>query len=262
MAKIIVLTDLHMTLNPRPGRPDPDARLAAALTHIEAHHADADALVLCGDLTHDGDRPAYERVRERLAETRLPVHPMLGNHDNRARFLATFPAVPVDPNGFVQRVVDLPGVRLILLDTLADFPVDDPRHHAGVLCDARLGWMSARIAEAGETPCILFLHHPPHDTGFPSMDAIKLVNGTAFYGRLAAHGNVVQLICGHIHRTISGSHRGVPFAVFKSPVGQMPMDLIGLDCHIENDDPAAYGILLVRPEGVLVHSEDYGLDQP
>ena len=258
MTKIVVFSDLHMRPAPPAGRPDPLASLERGLAHAVARQGDAEAVVFCGDLAHDGDAASYRRLKRLLEKTDLPIHPMLGNHDDRDTFRAVFPEVPTDPAGFVQRVVDLPGVRLVLLDTLHAAQPDDPLRHAGRLCPARLDWMEARLAETA-MPCIVFMHHPPHATGFPAMDRIALRDGAAFHDRLARHDHVRLLVCGHIHRTISGCHRGLPFCVFKSPVGQMPMDFETLDSSIECGEPAAYGILLSTPEGVIVHSEDYGL---
>lgn len=258
--KIIVFTDLHMAVTPRSGTPDPFASLRAGLDHVARYNADAERIILCGDLAHHGDEASYDLLRECLATSALPVHPMLGNHDDRAAFRRVFPDCPLDENGFVQRVIDLPEARLILLDTLAAPAEAGLQPHAGYLCAARLDWLSQHLGEASDKPALVFMHHPPHATGFASMDAIMLANGEAFYDLIERHGTVQQLICGHIHRTISGNHRGTPFAVFKSPVGQMPLDFDSLDCHIEVNEPAAYGILLLSEDGVLVHSEDYGLE--
>ncbi len=256
-SKIIVFTDTHMATNPRKGRPEPNARLAAGLKHVSTFNADADCIIFCGDLTHEGDALSYELLQSRLQDTALPVHLMLGNHDNRETFRYVFPDAPVDENGFIQQVIDLPDMRLVLLDTLFGPPYQYPESHAGYLCEARLAWLDRQLTQAADKPCCIFMHHPPHDTGFPAMDQIKLRNGEEFYACIARHSNVKHLICGHIHRTISGTHNGLPFSVFKSTVGQMPMQFTSLDSTVENDEPAAYGIVFFTPGGILVHTEDY-----
>lgn len=257
MSKIIVFTDTHMDINPRAGCPEPDARLAAGLKHVSTFNADADCVIFCGDLTHKGDEASYRKLKARLADLSLPIHLMIGNHDNRASFASVFPDAPTDENGFVQQVIDLPEVRLILLDTLLGPPYNYPESNAGLLCPDRLDWLDKQLVEAGAKPCIIFMHHPPHDTGFAAMDQIKLRNGEDFYACIARNSNVQHLICGHVHRTISGSHHGLPFSVFKSTVGQMPMVFDSLDSTLENDEPAAYGIIFANGDSVLVHTEDY-----
>ena len=37
----------------------------------------------------------------------------------------------------------------------------------------------------------------------------------------------------------------------------MPMNMDSLDVSLSVDEPAAYGILLTTPTGVIAHSEDY-----
>ncbi len=258
MSKVLVFSDLHMVPGECAEGPDPDARLAAALAHAARFNGESDLAVFCGDLAHDGDVASYTRLRARLARSGFRQALLLGNHDNRENFRAVFGEAGLDADGFVQGVADLPEARLIWLDTLAGPPYVHPEGHAGLLCAQRLAWLDARLAEA-DRPAIVFMHHPPHDTGFRAMDAIKLRDGAAFHDLIARHGTVRHIVCGHVHRTISGSHRGVPFSVFKGMLGQMPLVFDATDVHIAVDEPPAYGILLIGTEGVVVHSEDFGL---
>jgi len=257
--KFIVFTDLHMTVAPREGRPDPASRLRAGLAHALGAIGDAELILLCGDLTHRGDEASYRALRTVLEGAPIPVVPMLGNHDDRTAFLRVFPETPLDPDGFVQRVISLGTHRLITLDTLVVPRNGEPFTDAGELCPHRLAWLDAALAEAGDTPCIVAMHHPPHPTGFPSMDAIMLRNGGAFHDLIARHGTVRHLICGHIHRTISGTHRGTPYSIFKSPVGQMPLDFDTLDSSVECDDPPAFGIVVAGEDGITIHTEDFAV---
>lgn len=255
MDRILVLTDLHMTPEPPAGRPDPDARLAACLAHAAKAVPDASRIVLTGDLTDKGDIASYERLKVRLRDAHVPVQMLIGNHDNRAAFQSVFGQTFCDANGFVQSAFDLGDTRCLCLDTLFAPPYKYPESHCGLLCPARLSWLDAQLAKAPGR-VVIFMHHPPHDTGFRSMDAIQLRNGSAFHDMIAQHGNVALIVAGHVHRTISGSHRGTPFAVFKSPMMQMPLDFDGLNFHAECDEPPAIGILSLTPATVLVHSED------
>ncbi|SMY08433.1 phosphodiesterase [Flavimaricola marinus] len=258
MSRVVVLTDLHIRAEPEPGKPDADARLLSAIDHINRYQSDADLVIVTGDLAHSGERAAYDKLASHLTRLALPHVLMLGNHDNRAAFLDAFPQISPDENGHVQQVVDLPEARLICLDTLNGPPYSYPFSHLGVLCAERLAWLDAALSGT-DRPCILFMHHPAHKTGFAAMDAIMLMHGPAFYDRILAHGNVAHIVCGHVHRTISGSHRGVPFSIFKSLVGQMPMLFDLMDFHMETDEPPAYGLLMISDDGVVAHSEDFGL---
>ena len=90
------------------------------------------------------------------------------------------------------------------------------------------------------------------------MDAIKLLNSAVLLDRLR-QGGVSQLISCHVHRRTSGNARGVPWAVFKSCYHQIPMHLDDHSPSVSVDEPGAYGTLLLQPDGVIVHTEDFAL---
>ena len=92
MSKLIVMTDPHLV--PAPGQIiglDPAARLSQGLLHAAERHADADRLIIMGDLTNTGDATSYETLREALSKLPWPVTLMMGNHD--------IPGSPHRPNG-------------------------------------------------------------------------------------------------------------------------------------------------------------------
>ena len=258
MTKLIIFTDLHMVPE---GTTiiglDPGKRLAAGIDHVNRYHADADQVIVTGDLAHRADRASYERLKRELDKLTPPLAITIGNHDRRETFLDVFPETVTDENGFVQRVIDFDDCRVVLLDTLFAPPYDYPNSHAGLLCDLRMEWLDRQLETAGDRPVLLFMHHPPHATGFSGMDQIRLINEVEFYDLVKKRGNVLHIFAGHVHRTISGSSRGIPFSVFKSPVHQQPMPFEAPDASLSVDEPAAYGIAVMTDTGVLVHTEDY-----
>ena len=218
MTKLIIFTDLHMVPE---GQAiiglDPFKRLAAGIEHVNRYHADADRVIVMGDLAHRADQPSYERLKGLLDRLIPPLAITVGNHDNRETFLEVFPDVVPDEDGFVQQVIDFADCRAIILDTLFAPPYDYPRSHAGFLCTRRLAWLDRQLETAGNLPVLLFMHHPPHATGFTGMDLMRLINEVDFYDVVKRRGDVLHIFAGHVHRTISGSSRGIPFSVFKAP---------------------------------------------
>ncbi len=257
--RVAVFTDIHFTTAQPENGIDPVERFVTGLRHAIRFVPDIDHVVITGDLTNRGDLPSYQLLRKTLEEHETPVHLMIGNHDNRENFLEVFPETPIDDNQFVQRILDTPHGRLVFLDTLDAPPYDYPRSHRGFMCDKRLAWFDTRLEEAGKQGCIVFMHHHPHPVGFRAMDTINLTNGDAFYAIAKKHGNVRHISCGHVHRTISGSHHGIPFSLFKSTVGQMPMTFESMNFQIETDEPPAYGIIDITEDSIIVHTEDFGL---
>lgn len=255
MRQVLFLTDLHVT---PPGELiiglDPGARLARVLLRMQAHHADADHLVVMGDLAHFGTAEEYARLRELMRDLPWPVTYMLGNHDDRATFQAVFPKAPRDAAGFVQSVIKLPEVHVICLDSLE--PEAKPRH-SGTLCPDRLTWLRAALAEAPGVPKVVCIHHPPFETGFSGMDKIGLSNRDAVLEVIASAPEVGLVMAGHIHRTIMAQVRGLPMATLKSTCHQMPLMLGAEGSGHAVDEPGAYGILRVGTDGAMVlHTED------
>ena len=247
--KIIQLSDPHLMT---PGGllygSDPLARLDACLADIGQNHADAEMVVISGDLTNDGERAAYAALRDRLARFSQPCRLMLGNHDDRALFLEMFPDAAAE-QGFVQSVFDGTEGRLILLDTL------DSGHVEGRLCAARLEWLDERLQEAGNRPVVLFMHHPPFRIHMPVLDEVRLADADAFHDVLSRHDNVRHIFAGHVHRSIAGSWRGIPVSTLRSTNHQTALDFS--QSWSLGHEPPAYAVIFIDADGVIVHFHDF-----
>ncbi|KZD05991.1 phosphodiesterase [Oceanibaculum pacificum] len=251
--KLIHLTDTHFV---RAGEMlyglDPKARLDACIADINRNHGDADLAVITGDLTHFGDREAFQALRQSLDALTVPVQLIVGNHDTNAVFRDIFPEVPVDETGAVQSVRDMPAGRLIFLDTTK------AGTHAGWYDEARLDWLDARLAESGDSPVFLFMHHPPFPVGVPAMDRIGLMQRDLFGARMTPYlPRIRHLFFGHVHRPISGSWRGVPFSTLRAMNHQVWLDFSDAEGVPGSHEPPAYAIVLIAPEQVVIHFHDF-----
>lgn len=250
--KFVVLTDLHLVA---PGRRlyglDPRERLEAALTDIAAHHADADFLVITGDLAHGGDRAAYEMLRSALNGFPLPAHLLIGNHDDRATFRQVFPSAPTDENGFVQQVIKTAEGTIILLDT------NQSGTHSGAVCAQRLAWLERTLAENFGQPVFLALHHPPLPLGIPPMDAIALAEPEAFGNLVQQHGSVRAMFFGHVHRPIHGTWNGVPFFTQRGLNHQVALTLDAASGIPATLEPPCYSVATLNGPTMVVHTHDF-----
>lgn len=201
--KIIQLTDTHLV---PPGNLlyglDPADQLARAVNDIAERHADADLVVITGDLCNDGDPAAYSLLRQLVASLPCPVRLMLGNHDARPAFREAFPDHPCDEAGFVQSVLDTGHGRLLFLDS----------HELGFLggryCARRRIWLEKMLASAGAEPVTVFIHHPPVPDGLAHFANIGLHDAEAVLAPLRAFaGGVRHILFGHIHVPLAGVSR-------------------------------------------------------
>lgn len=166
--KFIHITDLHLVPpSHRLWGLDPFSRLDQCFADIMKHHGDAKFCAISGDLTERGEAESYRALQERLEKLQLPVHLMLGNHDDRANFLRVFNG-PLE-GGFVQHRLILDGQHFLFLDTLKGGPSS-----AGLYDGPRRSWLRDALATANGAPVYIFMHHPPFKIHHPLMDLIPL----------------------------------------------------------------------------------------
>ena len=139
-----------------------------------------------------------------IARLPIPVHITLGNHDDRAAFLSVFGPAFIGETGKVDKVIDIKGYRIILLDSAEPGRVD------GVLTQAQIAWLHARLAEAMDRPVIVVLHHNANALHIES-DNIRILEPDAFITALKTHPDIRQVIAGHVHLTSTATWRGLPF---------------------------------------------------
>lgn len=252
--KLIQITDLHLVVA---GNTlfdiDPSERLLLCLSDITRNHADADLVVITGDLAHNGETAAYQVLRKALETFPLPTRLLIGNHDDRANFRACFPDAPVDTDGFVQSAIETTDGRLLFLDTHA------PGTHEGHYCEKRRRWLAQQCDEAKGRAMYLFMHHPASRIAYRPMDELGLVDADAFLEVLRRR-NIRHIFAGHAHRPISGSWRGIPFSILRGLNHQVWLDFSvpeGIPCSLE---PPAYAVILIDDDNTIVHLHDF-LDQ-
>lgn len=240
---IAQISDLHIGADSLTPGDDNLNRLDAVLDHLEAMQARPDHLLVTGDLTEHGDEASYRLLGQRLAQCPFPAHLIPGNHDLRSGFRRAFPEA-ADADGFIQYVVETPSLRLILLDTLEE------GRHGGGFCQTRAAWLADRLDEAPDQPTLVALHHPPIDSGIVWMTTDPAEPWVARLRQaLAGRGNIVALVCGHLHRPITGMLDRAPVAV--APATAMPLALT-LE-PIDFDHPDQRPLVTDGPPSFAVH---------
>jgi 3',5'-cyclic AMP phosphodiesterase CpdA len=257
--KIIHISDIHLTI---PGElikdVDPHQRLRQVFEHVAQNHADADRIVITGDLAHWGEQPAYEALARVIADSPAPVRLMIGNHDVRQTFLDVFPDHVTDESGYVNHAEEIDGRHLIYCDTTM------PETHAGHLGPDRLRWIEARLQDAA-VGAYIFFHHHPGLVRLKSTDAIGMVaeDRAALLALLRTYRDRIRhLFFGHTHLTISGALAGVPFAGVRSTVHQ------GLPNFTDSGellggilDPY-YAVVFAEDDTTVVHQVPFTYDGP
>jgi 3',5'-cyclic-AMP phosphodiesterase len=176
---LVQLTDCHVVSGP--DGDEAAAALAEVVAAIRALPVAPAAVLVSGDLTHDGRPESYARVRELLAPLGGGLHVIPGNHDDRDALLDAFgPQDDAQAGPF----------RLLLVDTTI------PGRGGGQVD------VEALEARLDERETIVAMHHPPLRTGIKLIDDIGLraSDRPALEAMLARNPQVRRLVCGHVHR--------------------------------------------------------------
>ena len=179
----------------------------------EARAWGAQHLVLKGDMVDRASFDEYDLLGKVLAEAGLPTEAIPGNHEVKpyrevdpGPAFASLGLVPLDDG---LRTVDLPGLRLVLIDSTADG-----------LHGARVDHVVPRLGDALDGhPALVVLHHhllsvpvptfwPP---GVPSPAAKRLIRA------VAAASPAAIVASGHSHRHRATRHGHVVVTETGSP---------------------------------------------
>lgn len=256
---LVQITDTHIRQAGRLAynRVDTAAGLRVTIESVLALKQAPAAVVVSGDLVDFGRPVEYQRLRDLLSPLTMPVYLMPGNHDDRDQLRASFadhpwldrPVRTSDCAAAIQYSVRIGPLHLLTLDTVA------PGQSHGELCDARLDWLEARLADCAGEPVIVAMHHPPFTTLIGHMDDIGLKTGGKRLARIiSGHPNVERILCGHLHRGIDVRFGGTIACTTPAPAHQVTLDLAADAKSTFTMDPPGFRVVAWTPAtGVVSH---------
>ena len=244
---IAQMTDIHIGFDPDEKPEEYNrVRFRATLARILEGPNRPDMLVLSGDITDNGDLDSFEKTAALLAECPFPVWPMVGNHDTREALVAAFPHVRLEGE-FLHYAVEAEGMRILLLDTL------ESGRHGGAFCQARAAWLTAQLDAAPDTPTLIFMHHPPVVSGIEWMDPAPDEAWIQRFGSVVeGRRQILAIHCGHLHRPLATTFRGIPLHVTPSVAPLVAMDLRPIDKHV----PDGRDLITTEPPTYAIHRWD------
>lgn len=191
--QVIQLSDPHVDYR----FPQKASAFARAVAHVNTMPVLPDAVLITGDCVEHGLPEEYALFEELLRALRVPAFLVPGNHDDRAALMQLCPPPAGHLPGFMQYVVEDFPLRLIGLDT------HRPGHGGGELDRARLDWLDAQLREGPDRPTLIFMHHPPVQTGLHVMDGLDLRGREELCHLLLEHPQVLRVVAGHLHMSLT-----------------------------------------------------------
>lgn len=248
---IAQITDLHIDdgspgVNPLKG--DTRQRLVRTVSYLNGLAPRPDLALITGDLTDFGTSAEYGAARTILDRLEMSSFVIPGNHDRRDEFRRAFADHRYLPrDGFLHYVVDDYPLRLIGLDTVV------PGQEHGALCDARLGWLADRLSEDTAKPTLIFMHHPPFETGMPQLDEVNCGGGDRMAEIVARHHNVEGIVCGHLHRATNVRFGGTVAVSVPAVAPELALILSSPARPDYIPSPPQLGLHLLGAAGMVTH---------
>jgi Icc protein len=223
--RIAQISDLHVK-SPGSlayGRVDTAKSLERCVAALNEFKPEPDFVVISGDLADTPLIEEYDHLERLLGELKLPFAAVPGNHDSRDLMRSAFPEVRyASAVGPLNQSINLDQVDLILLDSSV------PGKPHGELETSTLHWLDTMLESGGDRPALLFLHHPPFETGIWHMDRQNLVNSGELAPIVKRHPRVQLIATGHVHRATATMFAGVQTTICPAPNHAVDLDLVHL----------------------------------
>lgn len=222
---------------------DTNQHLRETVRRLNALSPRPDFVLGTGDLVDHGTVEEYLHLKEILSELQMPIYLTVGNHDDRGPFREVFgdqEYLRGVSGPFLNYAFDAGDVRLIGFDTAV--------HGVsyGEACEERTAWLDAELSRHPDRPTVVFMHHPPFETGIWWMDAIRLRGSSRLAEVVRRHRQIRRIWCGHLHRSIFSEWAGVLCSISPSTAHHVSLDI----------DGTAFMEMLLEPRAFHLHKID------
>jgi Icc protein len=253
--RIAHLADFHL-----PGSADkmvngvkPQANLLQAADALRKQVPAPELIVLGGDLLDNGEHDSYQAVADTFGQA--SVHLALGNHDSLAGLRKTWPpAKAPDFQGYYS--FDFKGLHVVILNSSV------AGKEFGRLDERQLLWLNEDLHQSNLKPVLIFLHHPPFETGIAWLDKVKLANAESFWEIIPPYAqNILGVFSAHLHLQYTCTRRGVLAAGCPAVSWQFSGNADAARAALSSEPPG-FNLLDVHDRKVAVRTVRFPLPRP
>lgn len=231
-AVIAHLSDTHLLAGGAhlAGLIDTEAHLRDTAGRLAVAAADADVIVVSGDIADLGEPGAYALAREILepvaAAIGAPIVWTAGNHDERPAMRAALdlPGAPLDP---IDSVLEVAGLRVVALDSSL------PGWHHGGFDEGQVARLADALADPPPLGVVLVMHHPPLPYRSGLMRLLEFRDEPQLAETIGG-ADVRAILSGHLHINGSGTFAEIPVVLagatsYADDLGGPPPAMHGID---------------------------------
>jgi Icc protein len=185
MKKLLHISDCHIDKNPNIMGVDSQKNLHRIVDKIST--IKADALLISGDLSHNGNLQSYQIIQKIIQPIQIPTLIFAGNHDNLHH---------------LNKVFNNERLHAYLLGKWAIIHIDSVQIQqvSGFITPAHLIQLNKTLCQYNRQHCLLALHHPVVPMQSHWDDKLSLENSQALFSLLKKHTHVRAIVFGHAHQ--------------------------------------------------------------
>ena len=226
--------------------------ISLAIDRLNALSPRPDLVIATGDLTSAGRIEQYSALSDLLKPLEIPLFLLPGNHDEYGPLLEVFSnryGIVNDGHGYVRTVIDNGPLSLVALDTSVE------GHHQGGIPKKRALWLDKVLGLEPTKPTLIFMHHPPFETGIWWMDRIGVLEGLDFLSDIIGrHPQVIGITAGHLHRSIHATFSGIPVTVCPTTCYAVDFDINDEAMPRVTNEPAAMMLHYWHKDTLVSHT--------
>ncbi len=191
MTKFIQISDCHIDDQTLAMGSDTQANLKTIIKEIS--NLEFDALLISGDLTHNGTLNSYELLQEILSPIKQPIYVFGGNHDNANHLNQIF-------KNNLFNSFSLGKWSVVSIDSV------QPNKTSGWVAKEALKTLDETLKAVNSEHVIVALHHPIVPMNSSWDDELSLENPQDLFQVLNKYSKIRGVVFGHAHEAAEFAH--------------------------------------------------------